>query len=74
MLELLGAELLILAGLLTFWPRVGDARRSARAPLTPPERGYPFVALAVLIVVIASPVVSLGGTRLAAARARRSRR
>ena len=39
-------------------------------PLTAPERGYPFVALAVLIVVIASPVVSLGGTRLAAARAR----
>ena len=28
-----------------------------------PERGYPFVALAVLIVVVASPVVSLGGTR-----------
>ena len=27
-----------------------------------PERGYPFVALAVLIVVIASPVISLGGT------------
>ena len=34
-------------------------------PLTPPDRGYPFVALAVLIVVIASPVVSLGGTALA---------
>ena len=34
-------------------------------PLATPERGYPFVALAVLIVVIASPVISLGGTRSA---------
>ena len=60
-LELLGAELLILAGLLTFWPR--SARTPAsRVPLTPPERGYPFVALAVLLVVVASPVVSVGGT------------
>ena len=69
-LELLGAELLILAGLLTFWPRSARAA-DARVPLTPPDRGYPFVALAVLLVVVASPVVSLGGTRVAAARARR---
>ena len=61
-LELLGAELLILAGLLTFWPRVATAAEP-RVPLMPPDRGYPFVALAVLLVVIASPVVSLGGTR-----------
>jgi transglutaminase-like putative cysteine protease len=61
-LELLGAELLILAGLLTFWPRVANAAEP-RVPLMPPDRGYPFVALAVLLVVIASPVVSLGGTR-----------
>ncbi|HET6550386.1 MAG TPA: hypothetical protein VFG79_18120, partial [Solirubrobacter sp.] len=61
-LELLGAELLILAGLLTFWPRVAPVE-SGRAPLAVPERGYPFLALAVLIVVVASPVVSLGGTR-----------
>ena len=60
-LELLGAELLILAGLLTFWPRAATAA-DARVPLTPPDRGYPFVALAVLLVVVASPVVSLGGT------------
>jgi transglutaminase-like putative cysteine protease len=60
-LELLGAELLILAGLLTFWPRAAEPAE-ARVPLTPPERGYPFVALAVLFVVVASPVVSLGGT------------
>jgi len=59
-LELLGAQLLILAGLLTFWPRAAGARAS-RLPLTPPDRGYPFVALAVLLVVVASPVVSLGG-------------
>jgi hypothetical protein len=28
-----------------------------------PERGYPFLAVAVLLIVVASPVVSLGGTR-----------
>ena len=67
-LELLGAELLILAGLLTFWPRAPTAPEP-RVPLTPPDRGYPFVALAVLLVVIASPVVSLGGTRSLRARA-----
>jgi hypothetical protein len=61
-LELLGAELLILAGLLTFWPR-SAAAPNPRMPLVVPERGYPFIALAVLIVVVASPVVSLGGTR-----------
>ena len=38
-------------------------RADERAPLKVPERGYPFVALAVLIVVIASPIVSIGGTR-----------
>ena len=61
-LELLGVQLLILAGLLTFWPRVA-MRADERVPLKVPERGYPFVALAVLIVVVASPIVSIGGTR-----------
>ncbi|MDA0178903.1 transglutaminase-like domain-containing protein [Solirubrobacter phytolaccae] len=61
-LELLGAELLILAGLLTFWPRA-VVRSAARVPLRVPERGYPFLALAVMIVVVASPIVSIGGTR-----------
>lgn len=61
-LELLGAQLLIIAGLLTFWPRA-VVRSSARVPLRVPERGYPFVALAVMIVVVASPIVSIGGTR-----------
>jgi hypothetical protein len=60
-LELLGAELLILAGLLTFWPRASEPAE-ARLPLAAPDRGYPFVALGVLLVVVASPVVSLGGT------------
>lgn len=61
-LELLGVQLLILAGLLTFWPRA-VVRASDRVPLRVPERGYPFVALAVMIVVVASPIVSIGGTR-----------
>ena len=60
-LELVGAELLILAGLLTFWPRTARSVE-ARVPLAPPHRGYPFVALAVLLVVVVSPVVSLGGS------------
>jgi hypothetical protein len=49
-LELLGAELLVVAALVAFWRRGAD-------------RGLPFVALAVLLVLVASPVVSLGGTR-----------
>lgn len=61
-LELLGAELLIIAGLLTFWPRA-VVRSATRVPLRVPERGYPFVALAVMIVVVASPIISIGGAR-----------
>jgi transglutaminase-like putative cysteine protease len=49
-LELLGSVLLACAALLAFWPRVRG-------------RGYPFLALAALLVLAASPVVSLGGTR-----------
>jgi transglutaminase-like putative cysteine protease len=52
-LELLGAELVMFAALLAFWPR----------PAGMGGRGYPFLALAALLVVAASPVVSLGGTR-----------
>ena len=59
-LKLLGAELLVVAALMTFWPRV-QAEPERRAPLSPPDRGYPFLALAVLLIVVASPVVSLGG-------------
>ncbi len=59
-LQLLGAELLVLAALMTFWPRV-QTEAERRVPLSPPERGYPFLALCVLLIVVASPVVSLGG-------------
>jgi transglutaminase-like putative cysteine protease len=50
-LELLGSGLLAVAALLTCWPRGGGAR------------GYPYLALILLMVLVASPVVSLGGTR-----------
>ena len=49
-LQLLGALLCVLAALVAFWPR-------ERSP------GYPFLALAALLVLVAAPVVSLGGTR-----------
>ncbi|MGH2950271.1 MAG: transglutaminaseTgpA domain-containing protein, partial [Solirubrobacteraceae bacterium] len=49
-LELLGSGLLTLAALLACWPRDRG-------------RGYPFLALIPLLVLVASPVVSLGGTR-----------
>ena len=50
-LELLGSALVMVSALLAFWPR-GAA-----------GRGYPFLALAALLVLAATPVVALGGTR-----------
>ncbi len=50
-LQLLGGGLVMVSALLAFWPRPGGAR------------GYPFLALAALLVLAAAPVVSLGGTR-----------
>jgi transglutaminase-like putative cysteine protease len=50
-LQLLGSGLVMIAGLLALWPRAGGTR------------GYPFLSLAALLVLTASPVVSLGGTR-----------
>ena len=50
-LQLLGALLCVLAALLAFWPRRNGAR------------GYQFLALALLLVLVAAPVVSIGGTR-----------
>jgi hypothetical protein len=50
-LELLGAALCLLAAVLAVWPR-GSGR----------ARGFPFLALAALLVLVAAPVVSLGGT------------
>jgi hypothetical protein len=50
-LQLLGSALVMIAGLLTLWPRANGTR------------GYPFLSLAALLVLTASPVVSMGGTR-----------
>jgi transglutaminase-like putative cysteine protease len=50
-LELLGAGLVMVSALLSFWPRASGGR------------GYPFLGLAALLVLAAAPVVSLGGTR-----------
>ena len=48
-LQLLGAMLCVLGGLLAFWPRERG-------------RGHLFLALATLLVMVASPVVSIGGS------------
>ncbi len=50
-LELSGGVLLALSAQLACWPRVGNGR------------GFQFLALVVLLVLVVSPVVSLGGTR-----------
>ncbi len=50
-LQIGGALLLTLSAQLACWPRGGGAR------------GYPFLALVGLLVLVVSPVVSLGGTR-----------
>jgi transglutaminase-like putative cysteine protease len=49
-LEVLGAWLLLAAALLALWPRAGRG-----------GRGFPFIALALLLVLVVSPVVALGG-------------
>ncbi len=48
-LQLLGALLCVLAALLAFWPREHG-------------RGHLFLSLATLLVMVASPVVSIGGS------------
>ena len=48
-LQLLGAMLCVLAALLAFWPREHG-------------RGHLFLSLATLLVMVASPVVSIGGS------------
>src|SRR6202000_1997559 len=59
-LEFFGCTLLVLAAVLTFWPRgMGEPI----GPLKVVDRGFPFVALAVIFVVVVSPIASLGGTR-----------
>nr|MBA3821842.1 hypothetical protein [Deltaproteobacteria bacterium] len=59
-LQLLGALLCVTAALLAFWPRDGDRTQPAASAGT---RGYPFLALALLLILVASPVVSLGGAK-----------
>jgi transglutaminase-like putative cysteine protease len=51
-LQLLGSALVMISALVAFWPR-GDGSGG---------RGYPFLALAALLVLAAAPVVSIGGT------------
>jgi transglutaminase-like putative cysteine protease len=60
-LQLLGAMLCVLAALLAFWPRP-PRRPSASAGNGDSGRGYQFLSLALLLVLVAAPVVSLGGT------------
>ncbi len=54
-LQLAGALLLTMAALVACWPR-GDNRPRA-------TQGYPFFSLVALLVLVAAPVISLGGTR-----------
>jgi transglutaminase-like putative cysteine protease len=53
-LEIAGSLLLTVAALLALWPREDRPH---------PTRGYPFLALIALLVLVVSPVVSIGGTR-----------
>ena len=52
-LEVLGTELLLASVLVALWPRSRGR-----------TRGYPFLSLALLLVMVASPVSALGGARL----------
>jgi transglutaminase-like putative cysteine protease len=54
-LQLLGAGLCVLAGLLALWPREGGRGEGGR--------GYPYLALAALLTLAATPVISIGGPR-----------
>jgi protein-glutamine gamma-glutamyltransferase len=68
-LQLLGAVLCVLAALLAFWPRAerspsagaGETSRTQRTS-SASTSGYQFISLALLLVLVAAPVVSLGGT------------
>jgi transglutaminase-like putative cysteine protease len=66
-LQLLGAVLCVAAALLAFWPRTqrtpsgGSGGRTQRTS-SAGTGGYPFLSLALLLILVAAPVVSLGGT------------
>jgi transglutaminase superfamily protein len=49
-LQVSGALMLVTAALVACWPR-------------PQGRGYPFLSLAALLVLVVSPVIAMGGTR-----------
>jgi transglutaminase-like putative cysteine protease len=55
-LRLLGAVLCVSAALLAFWPRTQRTASSGTG-------GYQFLSLALLLILVAAPVVSIGGTR-----------
>jgi transglutaminase-like putative cysteine protease len=55
-LQLLGALLCVAAALLAFWPR-------DNMPRTAGTGGYPFLSLALLLTLVAAPLVSLGGAQ-----------
>ena len=59
-LQLLGALLCVAAALLAFWPRT---QRTSSAGTGDAVRGYPFLSLALLLILVAAPVVSLGGAQ-----------
>jgi protein-glutamine gamma-glutamyltransferase len=59
-LQLLGALLCVAAALLAFWPRT---QRTSSAGTSERGRGYPFLSLALLLILVAAPLVSLGGTQ-----------
>jgi transglutaminase-like putative cysteine protease len=54
-LQVLGSLLCVLAGLLCVWPR--------DRTLDPRAVGFPLIALVALLVLVAVPVVALGGTQ-----------
>jgi hypothetical protein len=57
-LQLLGALLCVTAALLAFWPRTQRVPSAGDV-----GRGYPFLSLALLLILVAAPVVSLGGAQ-----------
>src|SRR5215218_8369371 len=65
-LQLLGAALCVGAALLAFWPRTqrtSSAGTGTQRASSAGAGGYPFLALALLLIVVAAPVVSMGGTQ-----------
>jgi len=71
-LELWGALLCAVAALLAVWPRTPRTSSAATGTQRDTQRtssvgtgglGYPFLSLAVLLVLVASPVVAVGGAR-----------